>query len=174
MSHSPAPSVDLGTGHVPRNNTPDRNSEAVEINSAQVLAESTALDNYFQHGFRQEMDDEAEESGDEEQEEVRDDEEDSQLVDNPRTRPALAWADKFILETRRKGGRQTESSVLKLWMAWACGAINSGLLPDIIVDSNHMIEYLKYAATRQLFNRQGKERSTSSRLSSVSISVPEN
>jgi hypothetical protein len=112
------PSVDLGTGHVapPRNNTPD--SEVVEINSAQVLAESIALDNYFQHGFRQEMNaDEADESENEdEQEEVRDDEEDLQLVDNPRTHPALAWVDKFILETRRKGGRQTESSVLKLWM----------------------------------------------------------
>jgi hypothetical protein len=52
---------------------------------------------------------------------------------------------------------------------WASEAINSGLLHDIIVDSNHMIEYLKYAATRQLFTRQGKEKSTSSRLSSVSI-----
>jgi hypothetical protein len=98
LSCSPAPSVDLGTGHVQpsRNNTtPD--SEAAEIDSAQVLAESTALDNYFQHGFR----DEAEESedGEDEQEEVRDDEEDSQPVDNPRTRPALAWADKFILKT---------------------------------------------------------------------------
>ena len=115
--------MDLGTGHVrpSRDNTPDAaaESEAVEINSAQVLVESTALDSYFQHGFRQEMDaaDEAEESedGEDEREEVRDDEEDSQLVDNPKTRPALAWADKFILETRRKGGRQTESSVLKLW-----------------------------------------------------------
>jgi hypothetical protein len=99
-----------------RNNTP--NSETAEIDSAQVLAESTALDNYFQHGFMQEMDADEMEEGeddDDEQEEVRDDEEDSQLVDNPRTRPALAWADKFILETRRKGGRQTESSVLKLW-----------------------------------------------------------
>jgi hypothetical protein len=89
-----------------------------EIDSAQVLAESTALNNYFEHGFRQEMDaDEEGESddGEDEQEEVRDDEEDSHLVDNPKTHPALAWANKFILETRRKGGRQTENSVLKLW-----------------------------------------------------------
>ena len=118
--------MDLG-GHVRQpsgNNTPVTVTadEAVEINRAQVLAESTALDNYFEHGFRDEIDaDEGEDSEDGEDEqkdlEVRDDEEDSQLqvVDNPRTRPALAWADKFILETRRKGGRQTESSVLKLW-----------------------------------------------------------
>jgi len=108
--------VDFGSGHVGplRSNTPD---SAVEIDSAQVLAESTALDDYFQHGFRHA--DEAAESEDseDEQEVVADDEEGSQLVDtNPRTGPALAWADKFILETRRKGGRQTESSVLKLWM----------------------------------------------------------
>ena len=109
-----------------RNNTPVTVTadEAVEINRVQVLAESTALpvDNYFEHGFRDEIDaDEGEdcEDGEDEQKdlEVRDDEEDSQLqvVDNPRTRPALAWADNFILETHRKGGHQTESSVLKLW-----------------------------------------------------------
>jgi hypothetical protein len=118
-SHSVAPLMDLRADHVPRNNAPD--SESIEIDSAEVLAESTALDNYFQHGFRQRVGaDEAEESEDDEQEEleVRDAEfeEDSQLVNNTKTRPALAWADKFILETRRKGGRQTESSVLKLWM----------------------------------------------------------
>jgi len=93
-------------------------SEAAEINPAQVLAETAALENYFQHGFRQEMNsDEGVESDDseDEQEGVIDDDEDSQIVDNPKTRPALAWADKFILETRRKGGRQTENSVLKLW-----------------------------------------------------------
>jgi hypothetical protein len=49
------------------------------------------------------------------------DEDDSQVVvDNVRTSSssatsALAWADKFILETRRKGGRQTENTVLKQW-----------------------------------------------------------
>jgi hypothetical protein len=75
------------------------------------------LENYFQDGFGQEMNnDEGEESdGEEEQEKVISDNEDLLIVDNPKTRPALAWADKFILEMRRKGGRQTENSVLKLW-----------------------------------------------------------
>jgi hypothetical protein len=93
-----------------------------EIDSVQVFAESAALENYFQHGFRQETngDDvegsEGSENGEDEQEDgVIDEDEDSQLVDNPKTRPALAWADKFIFETRQKGGRQTENSVLKLW-----------------------------------------------------------
>ena len=87
------------------NNVPD--SEAGEIDSVQVFAESAALENYFQHGFRQEMNgDEVEESegsenGEDEQEEgVINEDEDSQIVDNPRTHLALAWADKFILETR--------------------------------------------------------------------------
>ena len=70
------------------NNTPVTVTadEAVEINRVQVLAESTALDNYFEHGFRDEIDaDEGEDSEDGEDEqkdlEVRDDEleEDSQL-----------------------------------------------------------------------------------------------
>ena len=100
-------------------------SEAAEmngvINPAQVLVETAALENYFQCGFGQEMNnlilnDEEEESddGEDEQEGVISDNEE-QIVDNPKTRPALAWADKFILDMRRKGGRQTENSVLKLW-----------------------------------------------------------
>ena len=50
-----------------------------------------------------------------EQDGVIDDNEDSQIVDNPMMQSALAWADKFILETWQKGGHQTENSVLKLW-----------------------------------------------------------
>ena len=47
--HSRTPS----TSRLPSgNNVPD--GEADEIDSAQVLAESAALENYFQHGFRQE------------------------------------------------------------------------------------------------------------------------
>lgn len=99
---------------VPGNTVPD-SDEALVIDSAQVLTESAALENYFQQGFRQEIDEVEGEDGEEEQEEVADDDDEIQAVDNPRTRPALAWADKFIFETRRKGGRQTENSVLKLW-----------------------------------------------------------
>jgi hypothetical protein len=91
-----------------------------EIDSTCVLAESTALESYFENGLRQEVNaDEVEgsdgsDSDEEPNEEGLDDREDVE-VDNARTRSALAWADKFILETRRKGGRQTENSVLKLW-----------------------------------------------------------
>ena len=51
---------------------------------------------------------------------------------------------------------------------WAINAIDSGLVPDIIVDSDHTIEYLKYAATRKLFDKNGGERSANLRLSAVS------
>ena len=51
---------------------------------------------------------------------------------------------------------------------WVIDAIASDLVPDIIVDSDHMIEYLKYAATRKLFDKKGDERSASQRLSAVS------
>ena len=100
--------------------TEPSDSEAAEINPAQVLAETAALENYFQDGFGQEINNDKggeSDDGEDEQEEIVFDNEDSELliVDNPKTRPALAWADKFILEMRRKGGRQTENSVLKLW-----------------------------------------------------------
>jgi hypothetical protein len=73
--------------------------------------ESAALNTYFQAGF-QEVD-----SDDEDEELVGnvDNDEEVHIVDNAKTHGALAWADKFILETRRKGGRQTENSVLKQW-----------------------------------------------------------
>jgi hypothetical protein len=123
---SPARSVVSGTSHVRTPTAAARvasgtgvsDSEAAEINPTQVLAETAALEKYFQHGFQvgQEMNnDEGGESDEDEQGGIISDNEDSQVVDNPKTRPALAWADKFILETRRKGGRQTENSVLKLW-----------------------------------------------------------
>ena len=115
MNHTRTSSVPRLT---PRNDVPENDSEAVEIDSAHVLAESAALEKYFQHGLRLEMNtDELEGSEDDEdeQEGVLSDEGDSQGVDNPRTHFALVWADKFILETRRKGGCQTENSVLKLW-----------------------------------------------------------
>jgi hypothetical protein len=88
-----------------QNGTVVPDSKVGEINSVQVLTESAALENYFQHGFRQEAnDDKLEESnesenGEDEQEAgAIDEDEDSQIVDNLRMHPALAWANKFILE----------------------------------------------------------------------------
>ena len=45
-----------------------------------------------------------------------------------------------------------------------------GTINDIIIDSTHLIEYLKYAATRQLFLRR-KNKSEDDRLSAVSHAI---
>ncbi len=55
---------------------------------------------------------------------------------------------------------------------WTVNTLNTGIIPDIIVDAQHVIEYLKYAATRRLFARNGaQKKSENSRLSSVRYSV---
>jgi len=69
---------------------------------------------------------------------------------------------------QRKGGRQTETSVLKTYKAWLPGAICQGTVPDAIIDANHTIHYLKYAATRYLFTKRG-EKETDERLSAQSL-----
>jgi hypothetical protein len=77
-----------------------------------------ALEKYFENGLRQEVNaNEGSEDSDSDEELNKEglDDQCEDIVDNVRTHSALAWADKFILETRRKGGRQTENSVLKLW-----------------------------------------------------------
>jgi len=66
MNHTRTASVPRLT---PRNDVPENDSEAVEIDSAHVLAESAALEKYFQHGLRLEMNaDELEGSEDNEDE----------------------------------------------------------------------------------------------------------
>jgi len=55
---------------------------------------------------------EADDESDEEEDEV---EIEVEAIDTPKTHESLIWADKFILETRRPGGRRTEDSVLKQW-----------------------------------------------------------
>ncbi|KAH8977851.1 hypothetical protein EDB92DRAFT_1821996 [Lactarius akahatsu] len=76
----------------------------------------------------------------------------------------MAWVDTFILNTRRTGGRQTETSVLKMYKASNC-ALRAGVVPDAVVDANHKIHYLKYATTRCLLTKGGKEKETDERLS---------
>jgi hypothetical protein len=100
-------------GRRPDNDIPIiRDLQPFEINSTQVNSESAALDTYFQSGFREE---DSDEDDDEPGAGGVDNDEESHIVDNAKTHDALAWADKFILETRRRGGRQTENSVLKQW-----------------------------------------------------------
>jgi hypothetical protein len=44
----------------------------------------------------------------------------------------------------------------------------SGTVPDIIVDADHTIAYLKFAATRNLLSTNGSEQQGNQRLSPVS------
>ncbi|KAF8236973.1 hypothetical protein L208DRAFT_1421767 [Tricholoma matsutake] len=77
----------------------------------------------------------------------------------------MGWVDQFILNTHCKGGRQTKTSILKLYKLWLPGALLDGLVPDNIIDANHMIQYLKYAATCCLLTKRGKEKETDNCLS---------
>jgi hypothetical protein len=107
-----APTSKSAEGRSLQDSSPNiRDFQSVEINPIQVNSESAALNTYFQAGFQ------GEDSDDDEDEEPTEDvdNEDSHIVDNAKTHDALAWADKFILKTRRRGGRQTENSVLKQW-----------------------------------------------------------
>ncbi|PPQ88251.1 hypothetical protein CVT24_005158 [Panaeolus cyanescens] len=93
----------------------------------EVLRESQSLVTYFDQGL------ESVENGDHEEGKESDEEAEVaaeldaaelEVVDNSTTHTAIIWADNFILETRRKGGRQTEMSVLKQWKV--CNYINVG------------------------------------------------
>ncbi|KAF8964903.1 hypothetical protein BDZ97DRAFT_1918603 [Flammula alnicola] len=152
-----APSAPLGTTPI--------DPRMVPVNYAGCMVSELKA----QSGFQEDEDQESEDEEEEQEPGDTENEEESQVVDNMKTHDALAWTDRFILKTRRKSGHQTENSVLKLWKSWASKAINSGQLPDIIVDANHMIEYLKYAATRQLFSRRGQKKPTTDRLSASSL-----
>ncbi|KAF8259285.1 hypothetical protein EI94DRAFT_1707214 [Lactarius quietus] len=58
---------------------------------------------------------------------------------------------------------------LMLCKAWLPGALRKGIVRDSIIDANHMIHYLKYAATRCLFTKQGREKESDERLSAQSL-----
>ncbi|PPR03704.1 hypothetical protein CVT24_007425 [Panaeolus cyanescens] len=136
----------------------------------EVLRESESLVGYFDQGLESVDHEEGEES-DEEAEVAAElaNATELEVVDNSTTHAAIIWADNFILETRRKGGRQTEMSVLKQWKAWVTTALDTGIIPDMIIDSIHIIEYLKYAATRNLFTTHGAKKTSTSRLSASSL-----
>jgi hypothetical protein len=94
------------------------------------------------------------------------------------------------MNTCHKGGQQTEKSVLSLWrvstsccttitdllmvnlmQCWLLSALLSGLVPDVIIDANHITEYLKYAATRNLLAPNSREQVRGQRLSPVQCLV---
>jgi hypothetical protein len=48
---------------------------------------------------------------------------------------------------------------------WLPGVLRDGLMPDNIIDANHMIHYLKYPVSRRLLTKRGKEKETDDHLS---------
>ncbi|KAF8257119.1 hypothetical protein EI94DRAFT_1818964, partial [Lactarius quietus] len=80
-----------------------------------------------------------------------------------------AWVDDYILRAWQKGGCQMENSVLSLWKQWVPGAIAAGIIPDVIVDADHSMAYLKYAATHWLLTTTGQDKDNRQRLSSASL-----
>ncbi|KAF8169090.1 hypothetical protein BJ912DRAFT_888687, partial [Pholiota molesta] len=85
--------------------------DIVQIDGRQVHADAEKMLGSFEAGYNQGD----ENFGDDDDDELGENVHNPGVVDTPRTHDALAWVDKFILDTRRKSGRVTENSVLKLW-----------------------------------------------------------
>jgi hypothetical protein len=50
-------------------------------------------------------------------------------------------------------GRHGPFALIVLRQAWLPDALCDGLMPDVIVDANHMIHYLKYATMHHLLTK---------------------
>lgn len=99
---------------------PLQDEDNAEINPVQLFNESAELEAYFDealhvadlHGLGNA---DYSEDEDEEQSAGSGGEEMTSMLDDATSTSIYAWVDQFILETRRKGGRQTEESVLRQW-----------------------------------------------------------
>src|SRR6266702_5591574 len=65
----------------------------------------------------------------------------------------------------------TRGLTVRFRQKWVPSAIAAGVIPNVIVDANHSMAYLKYAATRQLLTTTGQDQDNSQRLSSVSADI---
>lgn len=84
--------------------------QIVQIDGRQVHADAEKMLGSFEAGYNQ-----GDENLGDDDDELSEDVHNLGVVDTPRTHDALAWVDKFILDTRQKSGQATENSVLKLW-----------------------------------------------------------
>ena len=96
-----------------------RNDDSTEINPVQLLKESSELEKYFDHALHVDVlpetrDEDSDSEGEEEAENLED-ESASDRLNDATSESVYAWVDNYILQTRRKGGRQTEKSVIKQW-----------------------------------------------------------
>ncbi|THH15033.1 hypothetical protein EUX98_g9527 [Antrodiella citrinella] len=139
--------------------------------------DADALLSSFQVGFNGTADREGENENEDEDED-EDDEDEADGVEHPipttgphiqKAKEAKEWADHVIFTTRRKGARQTEESVIRIWKRWLPQAIASGEIPDMVVDAHHTIVYLKHSATRALLTRKGKQSNSDAKLGASSL-----
>jgi hypothetical protein len=92
----------------------DMTSTDLEVETA--LRDSASLELTFQQAIDGGGDDDNDEGDDDEEEDQEEGEDEANEGCG-----TMDWVDNFILNTRRKGGRQTETSVLKLYkvsIAW--------------------------------------------------------
>ena len=73
-----------------------------------VLCDSAPNEIVLQQAVDGDLDDNGDDEGD-------DDNNDGEEEDYTNEGYTIGWVDSFILDTRREGGRQTETSVLKLY-----------------------------------------------------------
>ncbi|KAH8982068.1 hypothetical protein EDB92DRAFT_1804851, partial [Lactarius akahatsu] len=133
-----------------------------------------ALESSYQKAINGEPGGSGEEDGEEDEdgdggEDRQEDEDVGSMEHRAAADDDMAWVDTFILNTRRTGGRQTETSVLKMYKASNCCALRAGVVLDAVVDANHKIHYLKYATTHCLLTKGGKEKETDECLSAQSL-----
>ncbi|KAH9000115.1 hypothetical protein EDB92DRAFT_1812540 [Lactarius akahatsu] len=122
-----------------------------------ALQDMASVESSYQKAINREPDSDGGEEDGEEEDEDRKGGEDPQedgdagsTADLAAAENNMAWVDTFIFNTRREGGRQTETSVLKTYKAWLPGALCGGTVPDVIVDANHMIHYLNTPTQQSL------------------------
>ncbi|THU91261.1 hypothetical protein K435DRAFT_863584 [Dendrothele bispora CBS 962.96] len=130
------------------------------INISHIYQEVRELENSFVDGYRDNMEGIEEETDNESESE-------DENGDKDQLSPAFTdeQVDGVIFSTRCKAGQQTEKSTIKQWETWVTSAISDGKVPDNIVDANHRIQYLSYAATRKLLTRKGSPKAGNDRLS---------
>ncbi|THU89616.1 hypothetical protein K435DRAFT_802624 [Dendrothele bispora CBS 962.96] len=152
--------VELPSSISPATDPPRAVHTSESINISHIYQEVRELENSFVDGYRDNME------GIEEQTDNESESED-ETGDKDQFSPAFTdeQVDGVIFSTRRKAGQQTEKSTLKQWEMWVASAIGDGKIPDNIVDANHRIQYLSYAATRKLLTRKGSPKAGNDRLS---------
>ncbi|THU81632.1 hypothetical protein K435DRAFT_808908 [Dendrothele bispora CBS 962.96] len=147
--------------HLSYPNIAEPEDHGTSIDPDQIVQDASQLEGSFNDGYNQSV------NGEEDNESESEGENDIGGSSNPSE--LSNQIDAEILQTRRKSGRATEESTLRQWKAWCPGAIADGLIPDDIVDANHLIRYMQYAATRQLFTKKGTPKQGNDRLSASSL-----